>query len=192
MKFFEYHYLVRSDLHRSAGKTSWWLFFKYVIRNAGFKYIFWMRTCRYLFQKPIYVRPFYYMARIILEHYEYKYGVSIPFLTDIGSGLYIGHVGGIVVNVTAKIGKNCYLAQGITVGQSSRGDHMGNPVIGDNVYIGAGAKVIGNIRVGDNVAIGANAVVTKDVPDSAVVVGIPAKVISYKGSEGYIERTDYE
>ncbi len=66
------------------------------------------------------------------------------------------------------------------------------PVIGDNVYIGSGAKIIGSVNVGNNVAIGANAVLTKDVPDNAVVVGVPAKVISYKGSMGYIDRTDYD
>jgi serine O-acetyltransferase len=66
------------------------------------------------------------------------------------------------------------------------------PVIGDNVYIGPGAKIIGRVNMGSGVAIGANAVVTKDVPDNAVVVGVPAKVISYNGSKGYINKTDYD
>lgn len=191
MKFSEYRYLVRADLHRCEGKTSTWIFLKNILRNPGFKYIFWMRTGKYIESWKGFYVPLYYLTRIILEHYQFKYGISIHCLTEIGSGLFIGHFGGIVVNRAVVIGKNCYIGQGVTLGQISRGEHKGNPVIGDNVYIAAGAKVIGNIKVGNNVAIGANAVVTKDVPDFAVVVGIPAKVISYKGSEGYIERTDY-
>jgi serine O-acetyltransferase len=60
------------------------------------------------------------------------------------------------------------------------------------VYIGPGAKIIGAVRVGNNVAIGANCVVTKDVPDNAVVVGVPGKIISFRGSQGYVNRTEYD
>lgn len=191
MNFSEYRYLVRSDLYRCIGKTSTGVFLQHLLRNPGFQYIFWMRTSKYLKSRPLYFRPVYYIARIILEHYEFKYGISIPCLTEIGSGFYIGHFGGIVINVATVIGKNCYVGQGVTLGQVNRGERKGNPTVGDNVYIGAGAKVIGNIKIGNHVAIGANAVVTKDVPDFAVVVGIPAKIISYNGSEDYVERTDY-
>ncbi|MFC2064935.1 serine O-acetyltransferase [Chloroflexota bacterium] len=78
------------------------------------------------------------------------------------------------------------------MGKANRGEREGYPVIGDNVYIGPGAKIIGKVHVGNNVAIGANCVVTKDVPDNAVVAGVPGRVISMKGSEGYVENTDYE
>ena len=64
------------------------------------------------------------------------------------------------------------------------------PTIGDNVYLGPGAKIFGKIQVGNNAAIGANCVVTRDVPDNGVAVGIPAKVISYEGSTGYINNTN--
>ena len=74
----------------------------------------------------------------------------------------------------------------------NRGKKKGYPQLGDNVYIGPGAKIIGAIRIGNNVAIGANCVVTKDIPDNAVVVGIPGKVISNQGSVGYVNRTDYD
>ena len=69
---------------------------------------------------------------------------------------------------------------------------MGFPELGDNVYIGPGAKVIGNVKIGNNVAIGANAVVTKSFPDDSVVVGIPARLISTKGSVGYCINTNYD
>jgi len=80
----------------------------------------------------------------------------------------------------------------VTIGRSNRGRYAGVPVLGNNVFIGAGAKLFGNIRVGNNVAIGVNCVVTKDVPDNAVIVGIPGKVISYKGSKGYINKADWD
>jgi serine O-acetyltransferase len=80
----------------------------------------------------------------------------------------------------------------VTLGKSNRGKNKGSPVLGDNVYIGPGAKIVGGIRVGDNVAIGANCVVAKNIPDNAVVVGVPGEVISMDGSVGYINRIDYE
>src|SRR5207247_3627019 len=107
----------------------------------------------------------------ILTHYYDNFGISLAHATSVGSGLYIGHSVGIVVNDFALIGKNCNLSQGVTIGQSNRGKRKGAPVIGDNVYIGPGAKIIGGIRVGNNVAIGSNCVVIDDIPDNAAVVG---------------------
>ena len=76
-------------------------------------------------------------------------------------------------------------------GTPGPGARAGAPVIGNNVFIGAGAKIIGRIQVGDGAAIGANAVVTRDVPAGAAVGGVPARVISNEGSTGYVNRTDY-
>ena len=112
--------------------------------------------------------------------------------TVIGAGFYIGHFGGIVVSPKAKIGNNCNLSQGVTIGRVNRGPKKGYPTIGNNVYVGPGAKIIGAIDLGNNVTIGANCVVTKDIPDDSVVVGIPGKVISSEGSDGYVSRTDYD
>lgn len=106
----------------------------------------------------------------------------------IGKGFYIGHFGTIVVHSSAVIGDNVNISQGVTIGATNRGNRQGIPTIGNQVYIGPGAKIIGKITVGNNVAIGANAVVTKDVPDNAVVAGVPAKIISMQGGEGYINR----
>jgi serine O-acetyltransferase len=106
-------------------------------------------------------------------------GISISSNASIGEGLYIGHFGGIFVHPGARIGRNCSLGQGVTIGTRGLG-RLDAPVIGDNVYIGVGAKVLGKIRVGNNARIGANAVVIDDIPDNATVVGIPARVVTIR------------
>ena len=121
----------------------------------------------------------------------FKYGIEIWPECRIGPGLYIGHFGGIHISYLVTIGSNCNISHDVTIGRSNRGEHTGIPVLGNNVFIGPGGKLFGNIRVGNNAAIGVNCVVMADVPDNAVVVGIPGRVISYKGSEGYINKTDW-
>lgn len=102
-------------------------------------------------------------------------GIEIYPETKIGAGFYIEHYGTIFISPTAIIGRNCTIFQGVTIGADLGGHKAG--VIGDNVIIGAGAKVIGDIVVGNNVFIGANSVVTRDVEDNVVVAGVPAAVI---------------
>ncbi len=128
------------------------------------------------------------ILKYLLFRKSIKFGIQIPVGVKIGKGFYIGHWGGIVINSQVVIGDNCNISQDVTIGQVNRGNNKGAPIIGNRVYIAPGAKIIGNIKIGDNVAIGANAVVTNDIPDNAVVVGVPAKVISYKGSTGYINK----
>lgn len=192
MNFKELKYLIRSDLYRHHGDANFWLLAKELFWNAGFTYSFWMRLCKYFKGKSIFYFPMFIISRLMLRRYTFKFGIQICYSTEIGPGFYIGHFGQIVVNGEAKIGRNCNISQGVTIGMTTRGEKAGVPVIGDNVYIGPGAKIIGKVNVGNKVAIGANAVVTKDIPDNAVVVGVPAKVISYNGSKGYIENTDYD
>src|SRR4030067_223048 len=102
----------------------------------GFRYSFFMRSCAYLKQHTILRYSIYYFFKVALGHYTYKYGISIPYTTQIGSGFYIGHFGGIVVNEKSIIGENCNISQGVTLGEANRGRRKGFPVIGDNVYIG--------------------------------------------------------
>lgn len=122
----------------------------------------------------------------MLRRYGYRYGIDIPWDTRIGPGLYIGHSGGIVVNHNTVIGRNCNLSQGVTLGQGNRGPNRGYATVGDEVYFGPGAKVVGAVRIGSNVAVGANCVVTKDVPDGTTFAGVPGRVISNRGSVGYV------
>lgn len=117
---------------------------------------------------------------------EIATGISLPPTATIGKGLYIGHFGGIIVSHSAVIGEYCNLSQGVSIGQAGRGGEQNVPIIGDRVFIGPGAKLFGGIKIGNDVAIGANAVVTKDLPDMAVAVGVPAKIINYKGSMDFV------
>jgi serine O-acetyltransferase len=106
---------------------------------------------------------------------ELLVGVSLPAETEIGEGLYIGHCGPTVVNGRCRIGSNCNLSYGVTIGVAGRRGARAAPTIGNRVYVGPNAVLIGGIRVGDDAAIGAGAVVTNDVPARAVVVGNPAR-----------------
>jgi serine O-acetyltransferase len=191
MRFREYIFLVRSDLYRYAGNSSFPGFVYHLCLEPGFTYSFWMRTCAYLKTHPFNRFILFPFSRLILRHFEIKYGISISYRTRIGSGFYIGHFGGIIVNPKAIIGKNCNISHQVTLGVANRGIRKGYPVIGDNVYLGPGSKVIGNVHVGNKAAVGANCVVTRDVPENGVVVGVPGKVISLEGSIGYINHTNY-
>lgn len=94
----------------------------------------------------------------------------------IGEGLYIGHVGGVHIDPDAVIGKRCDIAHQVTIGTSA-GGRPGAPTIGDDVYIGTGAKVVGRIAVGDNARIAANSLVMTNVPENATAIGVPARTM---------------
>ena len=131
------------------------------------------------------------LDKIMLRHYKkkhrkmtYTYTTSIP-INVCGPGLSIAHLGTIYVNSKSQIGKNLRIQSGVTVGGAAGKD--GLPILGDNVYLGAGSKVIGPIRIASNVAIGANAVVAKSIEeDGTTWGGVPAKKISNNNSWAYI------
>ena len=99
-------------------------------------------------------------------------GISIPLRTQIGGGLHMAHTNGIVINTRAKIGCNCEIFQQVTIGEASGGF----PVIGNNVSIGPGAKILGAVTIGDGARIGANALVVRDVPAGALVLAAAAQI----------------
>jgi len=116
------------------------------------------------------------VLEIINHRLAIKLGLSIP-KNVFGPGLCIVHYGTIVVSPKASIGENCRIHPSTSIGYSD-----GAPTIGNNVYIGPGAKLYGNITIGDNVTIGANAVVNRSFPNNITVGGVPAKIISEKSS----------
>ncbi len=188
MSYHDFLKYIRADLYRYAGKANFAAYLIQYFLYLGFRYTVWMRWCAVVHANPITRFLLFPCAWLINRHQQIRFGIGISYKTQIGPGLYIGHEGGIVVNEQVIIGKNCNLSQQVTIGVSRRGARAGVPVIGDNVYIGPGAKIFGNVRVGNNAAIGANCVVTQDVPDFGVMVGVPGRVISYDGSTGYINK----
>ena len=174
---------LQKDLYRYTKSIKIKSVLKVYFFTPGFNYITWLRmTSKYN----------NFVFKYILFRKMIKFGIEIYPQTKIGEGFYIGHFGCITVHPKTKIGKNCNLSQGVTIGIINRGNKKGVPTIGDNVYIGSGAKILGNITIGSNVAIGANAVVLSDVPDNAVVAGIPAVIKSYNGSVGYVNNVSFE
>lgn len=116
-------------------------------------------------------------ARVISQGAKFLTGIEIHPGAKIGKGLFIDHGSGVVIGETAEIGDNCTLYQGVTLGGTGKDVGKRHPTLGNNVMIGAGAKVLGPFRVGDNSKIAANAVVLSEVPPDSTAVGIPAKVV---------------
>src|SRR5690625_5740681 len=102
----------------------------------------------------------------MLRRYQIKYVFQISAKTQIDGGLYLGHWGAVVVNPKAKIGKNCNLAHGVTIGQTNRGENAGVPQIGNNVWIGTNAVIVGGITIGNNVLIAPNSYVNQNIERS--------------------------
>lgn len=178
--------VVAADLYRYAGRTGFRAFLGHFLRVPGFRYTALLRCCQHLRGSRLRY-PLFAFCSLWLTRVGRIYGIELPILSRVGPGLYIGHYGGIVVNADAVLGANCNLSHGVTIGQTNRGARQGVPTIGDSVYIGPGAVIIGRLSIGDGAAVGANAVVTADVPAGAAVAGVPARVVSSRGSEGYIQ-----
>ena len=175
--------LIKADLYRYFGKNDMKTLFK-GLRVPGFRFTYILRKCAK--HKKYSLPGIFY--RMLYQRYKYKYGFQIPINTKIGKGLYLGHFGLIVVNGKAVIGNNCNIEHGVTIGQANRGKRKGNPVIGNNVWIGTGSVVVGNIRVGDNVLIAPNSYINLDIPDNSLVINKNAIEIIPKENavEGYV------
>lgn len=123
--------------------------------------------------------------KMLLHRASIRLGYSIP-LNAFGKGLSLAHYGSVVVNHTASIGDYCRIQENTTIGAT--GGESSSPTIGDYVFIGSGARIIGNIRIADGVVVGAGSVVVKDVLENNVTVaGVPAKIISNSGSEKFMQ-----
>ena len=143
-----------------------------VFMYPSFKAILYHKISHYFYKKKHFL-----IARYICEKAKRKTGIEIHPGAVIGKNLFIDHGAGVVIGETAIIGDNVTLFHGVTLGGTGKQKGKRHPTIGNNVFIGCGAKILGNITVGNNVKIGANAVVLKDIPDNSTAVGIPAKII---------------
>ncbi|MCM8758062.1 MAG: serine O-acetyltransferase [Candidatus Omnitrophica bacterium] len=125
----------------------------------------------------------FFFARLLSQINRHLTGIEIHPGAKLGRGIFIDHGMGVVIGETAIVGDNVLIYQGVTLGGTGLQKGKRHPTIGNNVVIGAGAKVLGNITVGDNSYIGANAVVIKDVPDNSTVVGVPARLTRQDGKK---------
>ncbi|MDR1847826.1 MAG: serine acetyltransferase [Bacteroidales bacterium] len=172
---------IKDDLFRITGQRDIKTFIKTYLLDPSFRYMFWFRfsnnhsgiLCLY--------------GKLRMRHYSFKFGYQFHAHTQIGKGFYIGHRGSIVINGRAKIGDNCNIAQGVTIGQTNRGDRKGYPTIGNRVWMGTQSVIVGKVTIGDNVLIAPLSYVNFDVPSNSIVIGNPAKIISRENAtEGYI------
>jgi serine O-acetyltransferase len=140
---------------------------------------------RYTIASPLIRKPLSLIYKFFYIFVQIITGIELPCEVVVGPGFVIDHFGGIVISGYACFGSNCRIRTGVVVGLSHVEDPCA-PQIGDNVDIGAGAKVLGNIIIGNNVTIGANAVVICNVPDNHIAVGVPA-VIKLRRNSGQLE-----
>ena len=189
---------VGDGSHLELHHTAWWRhiyrdFRRYrvtadpALRTVFLTQGFWA-SCVYRVSRALLGRirlawPLTALAQKLIEIIS---GISLPAECEIGEGLYIGHYGSIILAPQCRIGHNCSLAQNVTIGVAGSGEQRGAPVIGNRVFIGAHSVIVGRVTVGDDAVVCAGSVVVRAVPARAVVMGNPARVVSYEGSFEYI------
>ena len=143
-----------------------------VLLCPSFKALIYYKISHYFYERKHLI-----LARYISEKAKRKTGIEIHPGATIGKRLFIDHGTGVVIGETAIVGNDVTLFHGVTLGGTGKEKGKRHPTIGNNVFIGSGAKVLGNIVVGNNVKIGANAVILKDVPSNVTIVGVPGKIV---------------
>jgi len=167
---------LAADLKRwncSSFKSLYYMIFEPAVWGTIFYRI---SRALYLINIPVVKILLRFISFIMFRSSEIVLGIAISPGTEIGPGLYIGHCGMVRIHEAVKAGKNLNIGPGVLIGMRGGGS-PGTPVIGDDVFIGVGAKILGKITVGNNVRIGANSVVVGNVPDNVTVFGVPAKVV---------------
>ena len=147
-----------------------------VLTYAGLHAVTWHRVAHFFWRHNL-----KFAARLVSQITRFFTGIEIHPGATLGKGFFIDHGMGVVIGETAEIGDNCLLYHGVTLGGVSLEKKKRHPTLGNNVVVGAGAKVLGAITLGDGTQVGANAVVLKDVPPNSVVVGIPGRVVVQDG-----------
>ncbi|MEH7490032.1 serine O-acetyltransferase [Priestia megaterium] len=170
----DYLYYLEADL-KAHGLTKWNLRERVLRPTLKFqrfmRYIEYINNCK----NGLHWKLYLFILKALFIKKSVKFGFDIPINT-FGPGLCLVHWGTIVVSAKAKIGSNCRIHPGTCIGE-----RFGrSPVIGNDVYIGPGAKIYGEIWIGNKVDIGANSVINKNVPSNVVVAGVPGKIISEK------------
>jgi len=187
IKFIAYQLVVadeiKATLERDPAATSR---LSVILSYPGLQAIFYYRLANrfFLWGLPL-------LARLVSQTARWLTGIEIHPGASIGKGLFIDHGMGVVIGETSVIGENVTIFQGATLGGTGKERGKRHPTLGNNVVVGAGAKILGNIRIGDNVSVGANAVVLKDVPPNSTVVGVPGRVSRREGKRVQGINLDY-
>jgi len=163
---------------RDPAARGFWGVIEVIFTYSGFHAITLHRFTHLLWKLHIPLIP-----RILSQLNRFLTGIEIHPAAVIGKGFFIDHGMGVVIGETTIIGDNVTLFQGVTLGGTGKQSGKRHPTIGDNVVIGAGAKILGNIVIGHNVKIGANSVVLRNVPDDSTVVGIPGRIVRQRGKK---------
>jgi len=163
--------IARYKAKGSVGKELWlnpavWAIGCYRLGN-------WLNVARPLLPIRIPLKLVSFLANKFCEVFM---EMCIDAQATIGAGLYIGHIGGVHINPQAVLGRDCDIAHRVTIGASAMG-RQGVPVIGDDVYIGTGATLVGKIRIGNGAKIAANTLVMSNIPEGATVMGVPGRII---------------
>lgn len=177
---------ICSDAYRYYGDSSLRARIKTYIFQGAYKYTKIYRRVNYYYKRNKKIR--YFLMRLLLLRRSYKYGYQINEKAQIGEGLYLGHRGTIIINGDAVLGNNVNIQAGVTIGQENRGERIGAPHIGNEVWIGGNAVIVGKITIGNNVLIAPNSFVNRDIPDDSIVVGNPIRIIhNEEATVGYIQ-----
>ena len=162
--------IYEKDIYRKYGKYKLNIFEK-IKMSPEIKYIILYR--KFQASSNIIIKN---ILNIMLRIKQNKTHIQIPGKTKIGEGFYIGHLGRIIINPQAIIGKNCNISTGVVIGQINKGSKKGCPIIGDEVWIGANSVIVGKINIGNNVLIAPNSYINFDVPNDSIVIGNPGVI----------------
>lgn len=147
-----------------------------ILLYPGFKALFYHRIAHWLYKRRL-----FFLARWVSQFSRFITGIEIHPGAKIGRGLFIDHGMGIVIGETAEIGDNCTIYHGVTLGGTGKNKGKRHPTIGNNVLIGAGAKLLGPITIGDNTMVGAGSVLLDDVAPDTTVAGTKARAVKHAG-----------
>jgi serine O-acetyltransferase len=164
---------IRDDLATYEGKWSSQGFWAMLVYRFG--------RWRYTIRNSIVRKPFSLCYKLLYKIVQILTGIELPCEVPVGRNFRIDHFGDIIISGYASFGDNCIIRNGVTIGLKNISEKTA-PCLGNNISIGAGAKILGNITIGNNVDIGANAVVIASVPDNSIAIGIPAKIITKKSA----------
>lgn len=176
--------IIQSDIFRHYGCQEKPLFWKFHNPSLYYQIIFRKANYYNCIKKRKMLGLFY---RYQLNRLSRKLHIQIPYTARVGMGLNIVHYGRLIISPFAKIGDNCNIFTGVTIGSTNRGEKKGVPTIGNKVWIGPNVVIVGGVKIGDNVLIAANTFINFDVPDNSIVIGGSGVVKSNsKATDSYI------